>query len=181
MAATSPDKNQLRLQAIILYLKGNGYKTIGRTLGLSRDTVRNWITIYRLTGRKESVHVTGHIEPVPADYEFAKKRGKIPFRNVENLEEKYKEAREEYENSLLSLSDIAQKYGFVYHSFYTFMRRRHPESKVKHDHIKNMKALDDRIEREINKIYEKVELLKQQMEEEMNKAVKRLDEERRIA
>ncbi|MBQ6910966.1 MAG: helix-turn-helix domain-containing protein [Bacteroidales bacterium] len=58
LAVTSyPDT--LRQQAIALYQQGKGYKAIGHELGLTRDTVRNWIATYRLTGRTESVQATG--------------------------------------------------------------------------------------------------------------------------
>lgn len=84
MAATVRYPDFLRQQAIALYQQGKGYRAIGHELGLTRDTVRNWINSYRLTGRTESVETTGQLRNGPS---------------YQRREERFAAAREEYESS----------------------------------------------------------------------------------
>ena len=72
---------------------GKGYKAISTELELPRDTVRNWITAYRRTGRTESVQSTGQFRDNPS---FLKR------------EERFAPARKEYETTDASLLSIAK-------------------------------------------------------------------------
>ncbi|MBQ6952287.1 MAG: transposase [Bacteroidales bacterium] len=104
--------DSLRQQAIALSRKGKGYKAISTELGIKRDTVRSWITTYRLTGRTESVQVTGQMRTV----------------QLAQQEEQYAKAREEYETSTESLLSIAKKHGLNYNNLRHFLQQHHPES-----------------------------------------------------
>ena len=96
----------LRQQAIALSNQGKGYKAIATELDLRRDTVRNWITTYRRTGRTESVQTTGQQRP------------------VEEREALYAKAREEYENTPVPLRTIAQKHGLNYFNLRYFLQQQ---------------------------------------------------------
>ena len=111
----------LRQQAVALSQQGKGYKAIASALGLSRDTVRNWISSYRLTGRTESVQTTGQLRNGPS---------------YQKREERFAAAREEYETSSASLLAIARKHGLNYNNFRNYLLSNHPESALLHAYAK---------------------------------------------
>ena len=113
--------DSLRQQAIALYRQGKGYKAIGHELGLTRDTVRNWIASYRATGRTESVQTTGQLRNGPS---------------YQKREECYTAAREEYETTSASLLAIAQKHGLNYNNLRNYLLSNHPESALLHAYAK---------------------------------------------
>lgn len=131
--------DDLRRTAIQLHLEGAGYKHIGRQLNLPRDTVRNWVTIYNLTGRTESVQSTGHLRaPKP-------EKGGRKLLSPARMEELYAAALEEYEQGLDPLTTIARKYGFRYSSLRYFLKQYHPESVVLHAYAKQTAILRESI------------------------------------
>lgn len=118
----------LRQQAIALYRQGKGYRAIGHALGLTRDTVRNWIYCYKLTGRTESVDTTGQ-------------RHTDSF--YQQREDRFGAAREEYENSSASLLSIAQRHGLNYYNFRNYLLRYHPESSMLHTYAKQSSKMQN--------------------------------------
>ena len=153
----------LRQQVIDLYSQGKGYKAIGRQLGLSRDTVRNWIASYRLTGRTESVQTTGILRNGPA---YQKK------------EERFAAVREEYESSSTSLLAIAQKHGLNYHNLRNYLQRHHPESALMHTFAKKSAQLQAMMEDQMNAIRQQGEEILAQMREELTSQLQRLQSTR---
>ena len=136
----------IRQQVITLYHSGKGYKAISTALQLPRDTVRNWITAYRLTGRVESVQCTGHLRhPEPADMDYARQRSAVKPDTLEEKEVKYQAAREEYENGGDSLMAIAKKHGLSYTQLRNFLRQYHPESAVLHTYSKQVATFQEAI------------------------------------
>ena len=152
--ARYPDS--LRQQAIALYQQGKGYKAIGRELGLTRDTVRNWISIYRITGRTENVQTTGQMGDV------------IPYSNEE---ERLIAARKEYETTSVSLKDIVRKYSLNYSYFRQYLLQNYPESALLHTYASHIasfqKALSNQRESLDRLEQEYIERLKKSLDKEM--------------
>ena len=149
----------LRQQAVELSRKGKGYKAIARALGLKRDTVRNWIVSYRATGRTESVQTTGQFRTAPS------------FRA---REERYAKAREEYETSSASLLSIAQKHGLTYNNLRNFLQQYHPESALLHAYAKRAGELQDQLAEQMANIQKTGNQLLQQMRQELDAQLARL-------
>lgn len=154
-----PDK--LRERAISLFEGGKGYKSISRELGLSRDVVRGWIQTYKTTGRREYVCKNGSgnkcLEQLRAGV-IARYRDegadeieleKRVRRKQERAEEKYKEAREAYENGDDSLFKVAEQFGLKYNSFREFLLRFHPESRIVHSYNRQRKELIREIQAQV--------------------------------
>ena len=113
---------------------GKGYKAIPTELELPRDTVRNWITAYRRTGRTESVQSTGQFRDSPS---FLKR------------EERFAPARKEYETTDASLLSIAKKYGHPYNNLRNHLQQYHPESALLHGYVKSTATLRASLEAQI--------------------------------
>ena len=150
--------DSLRQQAIALSRKGKGYKAISTELGIKRDTVRNWITTYRLTGRTESVQVTGQMRTV----------------QLAQQEELYAEAREEYETSTESLLSIAKKHGLNYNNLRHFLQQHHPESALLHGYVKRTATLRTSLEAQIVSLQQTGEELLRQMREDLDQQLRRV-------
>jgi len=148
----------LRQQAIALYQQGKGYKAIGHELGLTRDTVRNWISTYRLTGRTENVQTTGQMRNGPS---YTKR------------EELFSMAREEYETSSASMLSIAQKHGLNYNNFRNYLLRNHPESSLLHTYAKQSAKMQLVMDAQIATIRQQGEEYLAQMREELTLQLER--------
>ena len=148
----------LRQQAIALSNQGKGYKAISPELGLKRDTVRNWITTYRLTGRTESVQVTGQMRTV----------------QLAQQEALYAKAREEYENSTESLLSIARKHGVNYNNLRNFLLQHHPESALLHGYAKRTAALRSSMEAQMASLQQTGEELLRQMRADLDTQLSRI-------
>ena len=144
--------DSLRQQAIALYQQGKGYKAIGRELGLTRDTVRNWISIYQLTGRTESVKTAGQLRNGPSH---------------QRREERFAAAREEYETSSASMLAIAQKHGLDYANFRNHLLRNHPESSLLHTYAKQSAKMQLVMDAQIATIRQQGDEYLAQMREEL--------------
>ena len=170
----------LRQQAIALYRQGKGYKAIASALGLSRDTVRNWITAYRLTGRVESVQSTGHLRhPEPADIDFAKQRNAVKPDTLEEKEAKYQAAREEYERGMDSLLSIAKKHGHNYPSLRNFLRQYHPESAVLHTYAKQVATFQEALTQQRTQLDDLEKNMLSQLQQAKDKELLRVTQGRR--
>lgn len=55
----SRHSNELRRQAVNLFLQGYSYKAVASSLNLSKHLIRNWLYTYRALG-KEALFVTEH-------------------------------------------------------------------------------------------------------------------------
>ena len=159
MPATVRYPDSLRQQAIALYLQGKGYKAIGHQLGLTRDTVRNWIASYRLTGRTESVQTTGQLRNGPS---------------YQRREERFAAAREEYDNSSASLLAIAQKHGLNYNNLRNYLLRNHPESTLLHTYAKQSAKMQASIDVQMAAIQQQGDEFLAQMREELASQLQRL-------
>ena len=143
----------LRQQAIALYRQGKGYKTIGHMLGITRDTVRNWIASYRLTGRTESVQTTGQLRNGPS---------------YQKREERFAAAREEYETTSASLLSIAQKHGLNYNNLRNYLLNNHPESTLLHTYAKQSAKIQAALDEQMAALQQKGDEYLQQMREELD-------------
>jgi transposase-like protein len=159
MPSTTRYPDALRQQAIALYLQGKGYKTIGHELGLSRDTVRNWIASYRATGRTESVKTTGQLRNGPS---------------YRKREERFAAAREEYETTSASMLAVAQKHRLNYNNFRNFLLQHHPESALLHAYAKRTGELQEQLARQMEDLQKTGSQLLQQMHEELESQLARL-------
>ena len=159
MPATVKYPDTLRQQAIALYQQGKGYRSIGHELGLTRDTVRNWIATYRLTGRTESVQTTGQLRNGPS---------------YQRREERFAAAREEYENSSASLLAIAQKHGLNYNNLRNYLLRNHPESALLHTYAKQSAKMQASMDAQMAAIQEQGDAYMQQMRQELASQIERL-------
>ena len=159
MPATVRYPDSLRQQAIALHLQGKGYKAIGHQLGLTRDTVRNWIATYKLTGRTESVQTTGQLRNGPS---------------YQRREERFAAAREEYENSSASLLAIAQKHGLNYNNLRNYLLRNHPESTLLHTYAKQSAKMQASIDVQMAAIQQQGDEYLAQMREELASQLQRL-------
>lgn len=131
MQETGKYTDSVRQQAISLYQQGKGYKAVARELGLTRDTVRNWVATFRLTGRT-----------VPAHSAKPKAAERKPSRNtIQQREERYGPARLAFEQTSASLREIAKRYGVDYSCLWRFLQKHHPESIVKHKYVQHMEVL----------------------------------------
>ena len=151
--------DSLRQQAIALHREGKGYKAIGRELGLARDTVRNWIASYRLTGRTESVQTTGQLRNGPS---------------YQKREERFAAAREEYETTSASLLAIAQKHGLNYNNFRNYLLSNHPESALLHAYAKKSAKMQQVMDAQMAAIRQQGEEYLAQMREELTAQLQRL-------
>ena len=149
----------LRQQAIALYRQGKGYKTIGHELGLTRDTVRNWIASYRLTGRTESVRTTGQLRNGPS---------------YQKREERFAAAREEYETTSASLLSIAQKHGLNYNNLRNYLLNNHPESTLLHTYAKQSAKIQAALDEQMAALQQKGDAYLQQMRLELAGQIERL-------
>ena len=149
----------LRQQAIALYRQGKGYKTIGHMLGLTRDTVRNWISSYRLTGRTESVQTTGQLRNGPS---------------YQKREERFAAAREEYETTSASLLSIAQKHGLNYNNLRNYLLRNHPESALLHTYAKQSAKMQASMDAQMAAIQQQGDEYLAQMRETLASQIERL-------
>ena len=159
MPASIRYPDSLRKQAIALHLQGKGYKTIGHTLGLTRDTVRNWIASYRATGRSESVQTTGQIRNGPS---------------FQRREERFAAAREEYETSSASLLSIAQKHGLTYNNLRNHLRQYHPESALLHTYAKQSAKMQAALDEQMAALQQRGDEYLQQMRAELAGQMERL-------
>lgn len=148
----------LRQQVIALYQQGKGYKAIGRELCLTRDTVRNWISTYRLTGRTENVQTTGQMRNGPS---YTKR------------EELFSMAREEYETSSASMLSIAQKHGLNYNNFRNYLLQNHPESSLLHTYAKQSAKMQLVMDAQIATIRQQGEEYLAKMREELTLQLER--------
>ena len=149
----------LRQQAVALSQQGKGYKAIASALGLSRDTVRNWIASYRATGRTESVQTTGQLRNGPSYHK---------------REERYAAAREEYETTSASLLAIAQKHGLNYNNFRNYLLSNHPESALLHAYAKKSAKMQQVMDAQMAAIRQQGEEYLAQMREELTAQLQRL-------
>ena len=149
----------LRQQAIALYRQGKGYKAIGHELDLPRDTVRNWISSYRATGRTESVQTTGQLRNGPS---------------YQKREERYAAAREEYETTSASLLAIAQKHGLNYNNLRNYLLSNHPESALLHAYAKKSAKMQQVMDAQMAAIRQQGEEYLAQMREELTAQLQRL-------
>lgn len=149
----------LRQQAVALPLLGKGHKAIASALGLSRDTVRNWIASYRLTGRTESVQTTGQLRNGPS---------------YQKREERYAVAREEYETTSASLLAIAQKHGLNYNNLRNYLLSNHPESALLHAYAKKSAKMQQVMDAQMAAIRQQGEEYLAQMREELTVQLQRL-------
>ena len=159
MPATVRYPDSLRQQAIALHLQGKGYKAIGHQLGLTRDTVRNWIATYKLTGRTESVQTTGQLRNGPS---------------YQKREERFAAAREEYETSSASLLAIARKHGLNYNNFRNYLLSNHPESALLHAYAKKSAKMQQVMDAQMAAIRQQGEEYLAQMREELTTQLQRL-------
>ena len=157
MPGTVKYPDSLRQQAIALHLQGKGYKTIGHMLGLTRDTVRNWISSYRLTGRTESVQTTGQLRNGPS---------------YQKREERFAAAREEYETSSASLLSIAQKHGLNYNNLRNYLLHNHPESNLLHTYAKQSAKIQAALDEQMAALQQKGDEYLQQMREDLDAQLK---------
>lgn len=148
----------VRQQVIALYQGGKGYKAISSALGLPRDTVRNWIMSYRLTGRTEAVQTTGKLRNAPS---------------FQNREELYAAAREEYENSSDSLLSIARKHGLEYRNLRNFLQQYHPESALLHTYIKQAAVFQETLDRQRTQLDQMEKEFLGQLKESLDKEILR--------
>ena len=146
----------VRQQAIALSEDGKGYKAVARALGVPRDTVRNWVQSYRLTGRTESVQTTGQQRP------------------VEEREALYAQAREEYENTPTPLRTIAQKHGLNYFNLRYFLQQYHPESALLHGYAKRAAALQSALDAQLASLQQTGEQLLRQLKEDLDGQLRRV-------
>ena len=151
--------DSLRQQVIALSRKGKGYKAISTELELPRDTVRNWITAYRRTGRTESVQSTGQFRDSPS---FLKR------------EERFAPARKEYETTDASLLSIAKKYGHPYNNLRNHLQQYHPESALLHSYVKCSAVIRKEMQQQITSLQETGEAILSQMKEELETQLSRL-------
>ena len=149
----------LRQQAVALSQQGKGYKAIASALGLSRDTVRNWIASYRLTGRTESVQTTGQLRNGPS---------------YQKREERFAAAREEYETSSASLLAIARKHGLNYNNLRNYLLSNHPESALLHAYAKKSAKMQQVMDAQMAAIRQQGEEYLAQMREELTVQLQRL-------
>ena len=149
----------LRQQAVALPLLGKGPKAIASALGLSRDTVRNWIASYRLTGRTESVQTTGQLRNGPS---------------YQKREERFAAAREEYETTSASLLAIAQKHGLNYNNLRNYLLSNHPESALLHAYAKKSAKMQQVMDAQMAAIRQQGEEYLAQMREELTVQLQRL-------
>lgn len=114
-----------------MYQEGKGYKAVARELGLTRDTVRNWVTTFQLTGRTAPVRSARPKAPE-----------RKPSRNtIRQREERYGPARLAFEQTSASLREIAKRHGVDYGCLWRFLQKHHPESIVKHKYVQHMDVL----------------------------------------
>lgn len=151
--------DSVRQQVIALSRKGKGYKAISTELELPRDTVRNWITAYRRTGRTESVQSTGQFRDNPS---FLKR------------EERFVPARKEYETTDASLLSIAKKYGHPYNNLRNHLQQYHPESALLHSYVKCTAVIRKEMQQQITSLQETGEAILSQMKEELETQLSRL-------
>ena len=157
---TSPRyPDAVRQQAVALSREGKGYKAIASALGLSRDTVRNWIASYRATGRTESVQTTGQLRNGPS---------------YQKREERFAAAREEYETTSASLLAIAQKHGLNYNNFRNYLLSNHPESALLHAYAKKSAKMQQVMDAQMAAIRQQGEEYLAQMREELTAQLQRL-------
>ena len=149
----------LRQQAVALSQQGKGYKAIASALGLSRDTVRNWISSYRLTGRTESVQTTGQLRNGPS---------------YQKREERFAVAREEYETTSASLLAIARKHGLNYNNLRNYLLSNHPESALLHAYAKKSAKMQQVMDAQMAAIRQQGEEYLAQMREELAAQLQRL-------
>ena len=149
----------LRQQAVALSQQGKGYKAIASALGLSRDTVRNWIASYRATGRTESVQTTGQLRNGPS---------------YQKREERFAAAREEYETTSASLLAIAQKHGLNYNNLRNYLLSNHPESALLHAYAKKSAKMQQVMDAQMAAIRQQGEEYLAQMREELTAQLQRL-------
>ena len=159
MPSSTRYPDALRQQAIALYRQGKGPKAIASALGLSRDTVRNWISSYRLTGRTESVQTTGQLRNGPS---------------YQKREERFAAAREEYETSSASLLAIAQKHGLNYNNLRNYLLSNHPESALLHAYAKKSAKMQQVMDAQMAAIRQQGEEYLAQMREELTVQLQRL-------
>lgn len=168
--------DSLRRQAITLFQQGKGYKSIARVLGLTRDIVRNWIAIYRSTGRTESVRTTGLLKnPAPVDVTVFKDR-KVKTQSLEEREDMYRAAREAYETGTESLPVISEKYGHSYANLLSFLRKYHPESALKHTYSKQKLEFEKEIARQRTQLDRLEKKCRIQLKNALDKELFRLDQ-----
>ena len=148
----------VRQQAIALSNQGKGYKAIATELELRRDTVRNWITTYRRTGRTESVQVTGQMRVA----------------QLAQQEALYAGAREEYENSSESLLAISRKHGVNYNNLRNFLQQHHPESALLHSYAKRTAELRRALAAQMADLERTGEELLQQLRADLDAQLSRL-------
>ena len=160
MPAIIKHPDTLRQQAIALYQQGKGYKAIGHQLGLTRDTVRNWIATYRLTGRTESVQTTGQFRNGPS---------------YRRRDERYAAAREEYETTSASMLAVAQKHGLNYNNFRNYLLHNHPESSLLHTYAKQSAKIQASMDAQMAAIRQQGEEYMAQMREELSTQLQRLN------
>ena len=159
MPATVKYPDTLRQQAIALYQQGKGYRAIGHQLGLTRDTVRNWIATYKLTGRTESVQTTGQLRNGPS---------------YQRREERFAAAREEYETTSASLLSIAQKHGLNYNNLRNYLLNNHPESNLLHTYAKQSAKMQAALDEQMATLQQKGDEYLQQLHEELVGQMERL-------
>ena len=169
----------IRQQVITLYHNGKGYKAISTALQLPRDTVRNWITAYRLTGRVESVQSTGHLRhPEPADMDYARQRNAVKPDTLEEKEARYRAAREEYECSTDSLLSIAKKHGHSYAKLRNFLRQYHPESAVLHTYAKQVATFQEALTQQRTQLDDLEKNMLSQLQQAKDKEMLRVTQRR---
>ena len=168
MPASVKYPDTVRQKAVTLSQQGKGYKAIATALGLPRDTVRNWITIYRLTGRSEAVQTTGRLRD-PEPPKASQKLLTLPER-----EALYAAAREAYEQGADSLLAVAQKHGLSYANFRNFLQQYHPESSLLHCYAKRMAQLQAELEAQMNALQRKGDELLHEMRKDLDASLQRL-------
>ena len=149
--------DSLRQQAIALSNQGKGYKAIATELNLRRDTVRNWITTYRRTGRTESVEVTGQMRTV----------------QLAQQETLYAKAREVYETSTESLLAIARRHGVNYNNLRHFLQQHHPESALLHAYVKRSAELQKALAAQMVTLQQTGDQLLRQLREDLDAQLSR--------
>ena len=159
MPSSTRYPDALRQQAVALSQQGKGYKAIASALGLSRDTVRNWIASYRATGRTESVQTTGQLRNGPS---------------YQKREERFAAAREEYETTSASLLAIARKHGLNYNNFRNYLLHNHPESALLHAYAKKSAKMQQVMDAQMAAIRQQGEEYLAQMREELTAQLQRL-------
>ena len=152
--------DSVRQQAIALSNQGKGYKAIATELNLRRDTVRNWITTYRRTGRTVSVEVTGQMRTV----------------QLAQQETLYAKAREVYETSTESLLAIARRHGVNYNNLRHFLQQHHPESALLHAYVKRSAELQKALAAQMVTLQQTGDQLLRQLREDLDAQLSRLQQ-----